>query len=121
MSIVDEKTELLSSLGRGKPFRKKRNKFGAKRTGHYASKREAEYASLLLLRKQAGDILDWFEQVVIRLPGGIKYTIDFAIIGKDGVISFVEVKGRETRDWIMRMKLLAEARPEVFSRLEVVG
>jgi hypothetical protein len=103
-----------------RPF-KPRNKYGARRTNGYASKREAEYASLLQARKQAGDILDWLEQVPVKLPGGIRYTIDFQVIGKDGSVSFVEIKGRETRDWKMRMCLLQEARPEIYRRLEVLS
>jgi hypothetical protein len=104
----------------GKPFKAVQHKFRAKRTGNYASKREAEYAEVLLLQKQAGEVLDWLEQVPVRLPGGTKYVADFMVIARDGSVKFVEVKGMETQVWRLKMRQLEELRPEVFKRLEVV-
>jgi hypothetical protein len=98
------------------------NKFGAVRTNGYASKREAQYAADLTMRKAAtnGDVLDWLEQVPIKLQGGVKYVVDFMIIKRDGTVRFVEVKGHETQAWRNKMRQLAESHPEIFARLEVV-
>jgi hypothetical protein len=104
----------------GRPFRPIQNKFGARRTAGYASKREAEYAAELGLRKAAGDILDWLEQVPVRLPGGTKYVVDFMVLECSGGVRFVEVKGQQTEVWRLKMRQLEELRPEIFSRLEVV-
>lgn len=100
-----------------KPF--KQHKYKARRTGSYASKREAEYASLLQTRKQAGEILDWLEQVPIKLPG-CKYVVDFAVIANDGTVSFVEIKGMFTEAAKLKLRALQDARPELFARLEVL-
>jgi hypothetical protein len=99
-----------------------RNKFHARRTGHYASKREAQYAEQLRLRKLAtnGDVLCWLEQVPVRLSIG-RITLDFLVFKRDGSYQFVEVKGRETRDYKLRMIALQNEHPEVFAALEVVG
>lgn len=105
-----------------KPFITRENKYGAKPTNGYASKREAHYAHELGLRKLAinGDVADWLEQVPIKLQGGVKYIVDFMIIMRDGTVRFVEIKGFETATWKMKMKLLSESRPELFKRLEVI-
>ncbi len=98
------------------------NKYGAKRTGHYASKREAEYAADLALRKAAinGDVAYWLEQVPVRLSIG-KLTVDFLVFKRDGTWQFVEVKGRETRDYKLRMIALKNERPEIWDAMEVVA
>jgi hypothetical protein len=96
------------------------NKFGAKRTGEYASKREAAYAQNLAEMKAAGEIVDWLEQVPVKLPGKTRYVCDFLVINADGTVRFVEVKGMQTPVWKLKLRLLEEARPEVFARLEVV-
>jgi hypothetical protein len=101
-----------------RPFRAG-TKYGAKRVDGYASKRERDYAAHLATLKQAGKILDWIEQVPVKLPGGIKYVIDFMTIASDGV-RFIEVKGMETDVWKIKMKLLSEAHPEIYARLDVV-
>ena len=96
------------------------NKYGAKRTGHYASKREATYAAELALLKQAGQVAWWLEQVPVKLPGGIKYVADFLVCMADGRTRMVEVKGMQTAAWKLKLRLLEETRPELFAILEVV-
>jgi len=103
-----------------RPFRA--SKFNAKPTRGYASKREADYASELALRKQAlnGDVADWLEQVPVKLPGGVKYVIDFMVIYRNDRVGFIEVKGHETPAWRNKMKQLAELHPYIFNNLTVV-
>lgn len=95
------------------------HKYRAKPTNGYASKREAAYADLLLTLKQAGQIIDWLEQVPIKLPGNNKYVVDFMVLDSTGV-RFIEVKGFMTPSFKIKLKLLAESRPEIYNRLEIV-
>ncbi len=98
------------------------HKFSAKRTVHYASKRVAEYANELALRKAApgGDVLAWLEQVPIRLQGGVRYVCDFLVFMRDGSWKLVEIKGMQTPAWKAKMRQMAEAHPELFEHLEVL-
>jgi len=77
----------------------------------YDSKKEARYAADLKLRKQAGDVVGWLEQVPFHLPGGITYRVDFLEFRADGSVAFVDVKGYETKEFRMKMRLLREAYP----------
>lgn len=105
-----------------RPFvRSDATKYRSVRTNGFASKREAEYAAELAIRKSAtnGDIADWLEQVPIRLPSG-RYVVDFMVIYRSGKVEFVEVKGFETPQWKAKMRELAATRPEIFARLSIV-
>jgi hypothetical protein len=93
-----------------------RHKFNAKRTERngrtYASKAEANYAASLELRKRAGEVLFWLEQVPMKLIGktsprktkrgtnkngsDIKYVVDFVVFETGGDVRFVDVKGVDT-------------------------
>lgn len=77
-----------------------KHKFNAVRTVSngisYASKKEAKYANELRLRKKAGEVLFFLEQVPIRLPGGTKLVVDFQEFHSDGSVHFVETKGFKT-------------------------
>lgn len=104
-----------------KPFKPvSKSKYGNRRTNGYASKREAQYAELLATGKRAGVVLEWLEQVPVKLPGGLKYVIDFLVFYQDGSYAYVEVKGAETAVWKAKMRLLQEARPWIYERLEVL-
>src|SRR5690242_7442296 len=99
-----------------------RHKYRAKPTSvngvRYASKREAAYAQQLDLLKRSNVVLGWCEQVPFRLPGGITYRLDFLVFYTDGSAKAVEVKGFETKEWIMKKKLMDETYP--WLELEVV-
>lgn len=86
----------------------KGNKYHAVRTGHYASKKEAEYADQLAFEQKLGSVSFWLEQVPFRLPGGYIHRLDFVVFkvmtltikgvtADTGIfgIQFVEVKGRD--------------------------
>lgn len=106
------------------------NKFGAiKQTYNgysYHSKKEAEYAADLDLRKKARDIKDWRRQERIELYAyGVhicNYYIDFVIEHNDGTEEYVEVKGMETDLWRQKWKMfkgkMAEEKPR--AKLTVV-
>ena len=96
------------------------NKYGAKRTeGKDGIKRdskfEASVADELLLRKQAGDIIDYDSQYKVevwcyRADGTpafkVSHKVDFRIHEKDGSFTLVGAKGLPTADWQWRKKFL---------------
>lgn len=96
------------------------NKYGAKRTEardgiKRDSKYEATVADELLLRKQAGDILDYDSQYKIEVPcyrqdGSVafivRHKVDFRIHNTDGSFELCEAKGAVTNDYIWRRKFL---------------
>lgn len=108
--------EMLEAMRNPKP----RNKYGAVRTRGYASKAEANYAARLELEQRAGHVVLWLEQVPVKLPGNIKYVCDFVVLMRDGSLRFVEVKGVSTAAFKLKMKLLREAKPEIYARLEIL-
>jgi len=63
----------------------------------YDSRGEADYGMELELRKKAGDIKDYKEQVPIDIIfNGVKitrYKIDFEILHNDDTIEYIEYKG----------------------------
>jgi hypothetical protein len=96
-------------------MKRPRHKYGAVRTTvrerSYASKAEARYAQQLHMRKAAGEVLGWLEQVPMHLPGGVKYVLDFLVFTASGEVQAVEVKGFETPAWRIKAALVAEAYP----------
>ena len=68
----------------------------------YGSKLEAAYSQKLEWAKKSGDLLFYFEQVPIRLPGNTTYRLDFLEFwapkeGEEaGEVVFTEVKGMDT-------------------------
>lgn len=84
----------------------------------YDSKKESSYAAQLDLRKKANDIKDWQRQfpLELRVNGYLicKWKIDFRITHNDGSYEFVEVKGFETYDYIIKRKLFEALKDEMF-------
>lgn len=76
----------------------------------YASRAEAEYALSLDLQQRAGLIRAWQPQYRIPLiVNGVTvctYVADFRVVDRDDVVSLHEVKGSETRIWLLKRKLL---------------
>ena len=81
------------------------SKYRAQRTNGYASKKEAQFAADLVLRKAAGEVWFWLEQVPFKLPGGSKHRVDFMVfypLPKDILLEtpierweLIEIKGRD--------------------------
>jgi len=62
----------------------------------YRSKTEAAYAHHLELERRAGFIASWkYEVMTLKLANGVRYTPDFVVETKPGVIELHEVKGRK--------------------------
>jgi isocitrate dehydrogenase kinase/phosphatase len=73
---------------------------------------EAAYAALLTLRKQSGEVAEfYFERVTLKLADDTRYTPDFLVIGSDELITFVEVKGFLRDDARVKFKVAADQYP----------
>jgi hypothetical protein len=92
-----------------------RHKFNAKPTifndQRYASKLEAKYAQRLNTAKGRGELVFWLEQVGFKLPGNIKYVLDFMEFWANGDIICTEVKGFMTPSAAIKIKLFEETYP----------
>ncbi len=80
--------------------KKKRSKYNAtkivKKEIRFDSVAESCYFEWLLSQKSKGEIKYFLMQVPFRLPGNIKYLVDFQIFMKDGTVRYVDVKGMMT-------------------------
>ena len=92
------------------------------------SKFEAGYANELILRKKAGDIKDFEEQVTLDLEvNGYRvctYRIDFIVYHNDGMTEYVECKGYPTDVWKLKWKLfeaLFTDKPDTRLTIEMQG
>jgi hypothetical protein len=89
-----------------------RSKYHNKRTGAYASKREANRAAELHLLQKAGLITDLQEQVKFTLipkqegERECSYIADFTYLDSDGVKHCEDVKGFRTKEYRIKKKLL---------------
>lgn len=63
----------------------------------FDSKSEGARYSLNKLRIQQGQLAYQLLQVPFRLPGGVKYVVDFVEFGMDGSVKYVDVKGSVTQ------------------------
>ena len=70
----------------------------------FDSKREARYYEQLKVRQRAGEVHFWLRQVPMHLPGGTKYVLDFLVFLRDGGVDFVDVKGRETKEFRIKKR-----------------
>jgi Protein of unknown function (DUF1064) len=84
----------------------------------YDSKKESSFAQQLDLRKKAKDIKDWERQIKLDLRVLGKHvcywTIDFKIIHNDGSIEWLETKGFETRDYLIKRRLFEILKDEMY-------
>jgi hypothetical protein len=80
------------------------------------NKTEGEYASMLELRKRAGELIWWaFEPFKIRLADRTFYDVDFAVMLADGRLEVHEVKGGFiTDDAMVKLKVASEHFPAAF-------
>lgn len=77
----------------------------------FQSKREAKLYNELKLRKQAGDIIFFLPQVPLRLPGGVRYVVDFLVFEKDGRVRWLDAKGFRTQIYITKKKIVEAEYP----------
>ena len=77
----------------------------------FASKKEARYYETLKLRVRAGEVIMFLRQTPFHLPGNVTYRVDFQEFLADGNIKFIDVKGMQTKDFIMKKKMVEALYP----------
>lgn len=77
----------------------------------FDSKKEARYYGELKLRQKVGEIIFFLRQVPFHLPGNVTYRVDFQEFHSDGAVHFVDVKGMQTKDFIMKKKMVESLYP----------
>lgn len=92
-----------------------KHKFSAKPQNldgiHFASKKEARRYDELNLLKKDGEVLFFLRQVPLHLPGAVKYVCDFLVFWKDGEVTFEDVKGMRTPQYIAKKKIVEAIYP----------
>ncbi len=92
-----------------------KHKFGAIRCLvdeiKFSSKLEAQFYNQLKLRQLAGDVIFFLMQCPFRLPGKIKYVVDFIVFLSNGDIEFIDVKGMRTPISTLKIKQVEEIYP----------
>ena len=92
-----------------------RHKYKAVKTSFdgikFDSKKEAKYYSELKLLQKSGEVVGFFRQVPLHLPGGVKYVMDFLVFYVDGTCKGIEVKGYETPEWKIKKKIVDAVYP----------
>jgi hypothetical protein len=87
---------------------KGRPKYGAKKTQvdgiTFASQKEARRYVELRMLKTEGDIIFFHRQPIFDLPGGTTYRPDFLIFWHDGRVTYEDVKGHRTKEYIRAVK-----------------
>jgi len=90
------------------PVHKPRHKFRAVPVAYdgikFSSTLEANYYVELKKRVALGEVLFFLRQVPFHLPGNVKYIVDFQEFHTDGSCHFVDTKGVETPEFIMKKK-----------------
>ena len=86
--------------------------------GHiHDSRAEARYCNILQLRKKAGDIKSFRNQVTFPLIVNGKtvtsHRVDFLVTGNDGKDYVDEFKGPETDAWKIKRKLFIALHPDI--------
>jgi len=77
----------------------------------FASKKEAKYYETLKIMQKAGIILFFLRQVPIHIGAGVRYFVDFQVFYTDGHVEFVDIKGMQTKEFILKKKLVEERYP----------
>jgi len=77
----------------------------------FDSKKEAAYYTELKQQKRTGFIVFFLRQPAFDLPGNVKYKADFQVFYADGRVRFIDVKGFQTKDFIMKKKMVEALYP----------
>ena len=96
-----------------------RHKYGASKTVlrgiSFDSKLEASYYNYLQGLAATGDIITFLRQPVFHLPGKTTYRADFQIFWADGSVTFDDVKGFLTKEFIKNKKQVED----IYSPIEI--
>ncbi len=77
----------------------------------FSSKKEAARYDDLILLKRAGDIVFFLRQVPFHLPGNVTYRVDYQIFWSNGEVTFEDVKGMRTAQYITKKKMVESLYP----------
>jgi len=77
----------------------------------FASTLEWSYNKHLEFLQRSGIVLFFLSQVPFRLPGGVKYIVDYQIFFTDGSVKFVDVKGMITDMFTLKKKMVEDLYP----------
>jgi len=77
----------------------------------FHSKKEANYYDQLKLAQMTGLVHFFLRQIPFHLPGNVKYVVDFQVFNDDGTVSFIDVKGVKTKEFIRNKKLVEALYP----------
>jgi hypothetical protein len=100
---------------------KKKNKFNAKSQVYndvrYDSQLEAKVAENLDWQLKAGELVEVKRQVKVPLHvNGVfitNYYVDFRTVDKHGQVNYVEAKGIETKDFLIKKRIFIALLPEI--------
>jgi len=77
----------------------------------FDSKKEGHYYDTLKLRVMSGEVVMFLRQVPFHLPGNVTYRVDFQEFHANGEVKFIDVKGMETKEFIMKKKMVESLYP----------
>lgn len=77
----------------------------------FASKAEAKYYILLRSLEKSGEVVGFLRQVPLHFVSGIKYVMDFLVFYVDGTCEAIDVKGYETPEFKIKLKLIQQEYP----------
>ena len=77
----------------------------------FDSKLEARYYERLKMAAYSGDLVYFLRQVPFHLPGKTIYRCDFQIFWRDGVVTYIDVKGKDTPMSKLKRKQVEELYP----------
>jgi len=90
----------------------RRHKYNAKPVTidgiYFASTKEGNYYCQLKLAKKSGELLAFYMQVPFKLPGKVKYLLDFLEVWKGDIIKHVDVKGVDTAISKLKRKMVED-------------
>ena len=92
-----------------------RHKFNARKTEcdgiKFDSKLEGSYYTLLKALERSGNVVFFLRQVPFHLPGGTTYRVDFQVFWSSGDVTFDDVKGMMTKEFIRNKKQVEDLYP----------
>jgi hypothetical protein len=104
---------LLEQLERGGRAGRRGNKYGVAPKGErtfegflFDSKAELHRFQELELLRRSGEVRLVLRQVPFHLPGGVRYVLDFLVVWADGRLSFEDVKGHRTKEYLAKKKMV---------------
>lgn len=107
MSIEEFRRE----VGQASPVQAKGRLTAGKKRGDMTAQEERFEQHLKV--KQLAGLIDsyWYEPIRFRIAGSTNYTPDFMTIGRDGEVTFIEVKGKPDRESRVKLRTCAELFP----------